>query len=55
MTRQRRLPEVDVRERLGANGVKFVWTKHVTRRGKVKWRRTKYFFSEPGDYRRRAT
>lgn len=42
------------RVRLGANGVKFVWKQHLSKRGNVYWRRTKYFIFEHGDYRRRA-
>ena len=43
------------RVRLGANGVKFVWKKHISRRGNVYWRRTKYFFLDRHKYVRRTS
>ena len=41
------------RVRLDANGIKFVWKRHESKRGRVYWRRTKYFFDSPGKYLRR--
>jgi len=43
------------RVRLGANGVKFVWKQHVSKRGNVYWRRTKYFFLDHRRYVRRTS
>lgn len=54
MSRRRGNIRVPTRVRLGASGVKFVWKKHLSKRGNVYWRRTKYFIFEHGDYRRRA-
>ena len=53
MSRHKGMRVPVTRVRLDANGIKFVWKRHVSKRGRVYWRRTKYFFDSPGKYLRR--